>query len=862
MKLASIELRYFITVSTLALTVAGGGSAFAAGADSPAAAAVTTDNAVKTDSDNTQVDAIVVTGARGVNRTVESSAAPVDVLSHQALEQANKANLLEDLSTIVPSFNLPNVATPDIGSMVRAGQLRGLDPDQTLILVNGKRRHTTAFLGAGGFSANAPADLSLIPSSAIERIEVLRDGASAIYGSDAIAGVINIITNDSDSGGEVTARSGQFYAGDGLTRVFTGDVGFKLPNDGRLHLSAESDDQALVVRNSPVNPNYLFYFPTINGVQVLPTGNGATNGLPVGAVPSPKEATRNNEAWQNQGSAPFRLESGAYDAVIPLGGGTELYSFGTYSHRTSSAPQNFRTPTRDETIRAFYPDGFAPIEAISEDDYEVTAGVRGERGGWNWDLSTDFGEDDLDVFTRNSENPTYGLQSQRNFYDGNLTSTAWTTNLDTHKAIDVLPVKTELSLGAEYRREEYIRTAGDLQSYSYGGQPILDGPNAGKPYSLGTGGAQGLPGFRPSDAVDSKRDSEALYSGLSFDLTSKWIVDLAGRYENYSDFGDTYTGRLSTRYDVTNWLAVRGTVSNGFHAPALAAEAYKNTANINTYTVHTLEVDSPEAIALGAKPLKPETSINYTAGLVLKPADGWTVAVDAYQIGVKNRIAQSTQIRDATYPGTGVLVTAAGFSAADGVSYFINAADSRTTGVELTVEKAQRTEHWGTFRYSLSYDYTDTTVTHIAPTPSVLAAFNVPVFSLGAQRNLEFLSPRDKAVLGIDWSVAGWDVNARESYYGELQRYGTPTVRATTGPYAGLAEIPYNIGGLFITDLSITKKLTDNVNVTVSGNNIFSVKPSKLPTPLLGAYQEYSYTNNGPIGPQGGFYSATLRYRW
>lgn len=815
---------------------------------------------------DTSGQSIVVTGSRTSGRTAKDSPAPVDILSGEVVEKANKANLLESLNTLLPSFNLPNVATPNVGSMVRAGQLRGLNPDHTLVLINGKRRHSTAFLGAGGFSASAPADLSLIPSGAVSRIEVLRDGASAIYGSDAIAGVINIITDKSDEGGDVSFRIGKFYAGDGLTRQIKASAGFKLSEEGFVHIAGQIDDQKIVVRNSPIPASFLFYFPrNASGQQVLPAGSlSSSPRLPTGATPDAREATRNNNAWINQGHAPFRLETASIDFGQKAGEGVELYGFGTYARRTSSAPQNFRQPNRDEVVRAIYPNGFTPVEAIKEEDYGITVGLRGDDlAGWNWDLSTTYGRDVIDISVYNSINPTYGTASQTSFYIGQLSYSDWTSNLDLRRSFDdLLPIKVDVSLGVEYRQEQQALTPGDRQSYTHGGQLILDGPNAGKALSASLGGSQALPGFRPDDETHARRNEYAVYGGLALNPSDNFLIDLAGRYEHYSDFGSTVTGRASARYDFGSGFALRGTISNGFHAPALAAQSYKNTGNANTSVNHVLQVNSPQARALGAQPLKPEKSTNYSLGLVAQPLRGLSLAVDLYQIDVRNRIAQSTTFREGLYPGSGALVVAAGLGAEDGVSYFINAANSRTRGIEATLEHSIDAGSLGRFRWSLAGNFNDTKVTQIAATPAVLAQFNIPVFSKGSQNTLEYLSPRHKEILTLNWSRGLWSATVRETHYGAIKRFGTPTTVATSGPYAGLAEIPYNIGGIWVTDLDISLNVTKRISVTGSINNLFSAKPSKLPAPLLAAYQTYSYANNGPISAAGGFWSGTVRYRF
>ncbi len=814
----------------------------------------------------TNIDTIIVTGARGEQRTVESSPAPVDVLSGGAIEQANRSNLLDALNTLLPSYNLP-LETGDLNSMVRTGQLRGLNSSHTLVLVNGKRWHSTALLGAGGFGAAAPVDLGLIPDAAIKRIEVLRDGASAIYGSDAIAGVINIITDDSDSGRSLSYRQGQYYAGDGRNHAVKADAGFGLGEDGHVHVSAQFNQQDATNRTGPSRSSFLYYFPlNAAGEEILPAGSLSSNPLlPAGATPNPREETRDNYAWKNRGIREFRLASLAVDAALPLTDSLEVYGFGLYSHRKAEAPQNFRHPARDEVVRAIFPDGYAPYEVLDEDDFGVTAGVRGESGSlWNWDLSTNYGRSDIGIDLHDSLNPTYGLDSQTSFHIGQLQYSAWTSNFDLRRGFDVswLTAPLQVSLGAEYRREGYQVGVGDRQSYTHGGQPILDGPNAGRPLGFGLGGAQALPGFKPEDAADVARNSKSLYAGLSLNPARSWLVDLAVRHENYSDFDNETTGRVSTRYDFNDRIAVRATASTGFQAPSLAAQAYRNTSNGNYSTTHVLQAGSPAAIALGASPLKPETSTNYSLGFVLEPLRGVNLAIDLYQIDVKDRIASSTSFREGTHPGSGALVEAAGFGAEDAISYFINAADTRTRGVEATVEFKSDFGRFGRVRWSVAANHNKAEVTGIAPTPAVLADFNIPVFSTGSQNALLYKSPKDKQVLSANWSIGSWSVNLRETHYGAIDRWGTPSQVAMEGPYAGLSEIAYSMGGVWLTDIEIGYRISDKLNVALTANNLFDEKVTKFPEPLTPANMEYYYATGGPIDASGGFYSATVAFRW
>lgn len=528
-----------------------------------------------------RVETLLVTGTRGsVERTVESSPAPVDVLTEDIVRKANQANLLSALNTALPSFNVPGLPGYGVNSTVKAGQLRGLNSSHVLVLVNGKRRHASSRLGAGGFAASAPVDLGLIPTGSIERIEVLRDGASAIYGSDAIAGVINIITKKDASGGSVSGRFGQHYEGDGEVQQYIARSGFELGEGGHVYVSAQLDDQQPAFRDSPVPDDVLFYFPLdANGNAVLPIGNRSTGPkLPAGATPDPREASvdRDNIVFGASGGVPeARLASFTADAALPLGAASELYGFASYAERDARSPQHFRFPSRDQVVRALWPDGFTPYSGIKETDYSLQLGAKGSDWlGWGWDISSVYGNNDIDHYQYDSNSPSYGLESKTDFYIGNYQYGAWTNNIDLRRSLEsgLFGLLTDVSLGAEYRRETYKRGAGEEQSWNHGGQPILDGPNAGNPISISDAGSQADIGVRPEDVADDSRNSYAAYGGISLYPRSNWVVDLAARYEDYSDFGDITTGRLSSRYDINDNLALRGTVSSGFQAPALAAQ--------------------------------------------------------------------------------------------------------------------------------------------------------------------------------------------------------------------------------------------------------------------------------------------------
>jgi iron complex outermembrane receptor protein len=831
-----------------------------------------------------KLDVVIVTGARAEGRTVENSPAPIDVLGDSSLGIANQGDLLDTLNSLLPSFNVPNVQTPDVPSMIRAGELRDLPADSTLVLVNGKRRHPSGFLQTSGmFAGEAPVDLSLIPQGAIANIEVLRDGASAIYGSDAIAGVINIITKNSDNGGELSFKSGKFFGGDGLTRVGIANEGFSVGTGGYLNVTAEVDDRQAVIRNFSIPSTYLLYFPLNAQGQQVKTGSNYS--LPAGDTPSPQEATRNNNAWINTGSAAYQLDSLAIDFGVPVTPDIEFYGFGTYGYRTSSSAQNFRQAARLEDVLSIYPNGFTPYEAIQENDAELTAGFKGKSlFGWDWDLSSTVAQDNVKVDTLHSVNPTYGNLSPTNFYDGANFFESVGENLDLHRKVDLASFLVDLSAGAETRYEEFKINPGDLASWSYDGlNPAnvtqlvypqqgpfsLTGANP-TPLPLSDAGAQALPGFRPQDAVDANRTESAAYLGASTHFTPDWVVDLAGRYENYSDAGDTVTGRLSSRYDFSPYFGLRATVSNGFHAPALAVDNYRNTANINTYEQHTLAVNSPQALALGAKPLVPEKSDNYSAGIVSKPTSNLSIALDAYQVNFKDLITASSSIRDTdaaghpTAAGTAAdaLVTADGFASGDGVSYFINACDTRTQGLELTLEDTTRTS-LGDFVWTVAGSATRTVITGVDfTTPAVLQATGISLFNPASQSSITFPSPRRKVIFGADWQKGKWDFAVHETYYSIINRIGTVTTAATSGPYAGLTSIPEPIKPLWVTDVQLSYSYSKAWSLSLNVNNVFDVYPTQIPQPLVPVNATAAYPNFGPVGALGGFYSATVKYKF
>lgn len=813
---------------------------------------------VSADTAANPLDAVIVTGARGSGRTVDNSAAPVDVISAQQLVATGKLNLLDALDSALPSFNLPARVQPDLGSIVRAGQLRNLDPSHTLVLVNGKRRHTTAIVNEDGFPGSVATDLALIPTGAIARVEILRDGASAIYGSDAIAGVINIILKSDDSF-TASTQAGSTNAGDGANGYVRVDGGTRLGERGFAHFGAEYQRQGIAVRNFGLNPGYLSY-PAVRNSDGQLVRLGPNNSLPAGASPNPAEATRNSNPWRNTGVPESSTASLSANLGYEVSDEVQLYGFGTYAHRNARSAQNFRLPNtifnNNRGLLSVYPDGFTPYETTSEDDFSLTGGLKGEAAGWAWDFSTTYGRDDIDVGVESSAN--YSLSypgGQTSFYIGNQRYSRSTSNFDVRRPVALgLAEPADLSIGLEYSHETQQRSPGEPASYQ-------------------GSGSSALAGYLPVDASDTARHSYAAYIGLGTKITPQLLVDTALRAEKYSDFGSKSTGRLSARYDIDPAFAVRGTVSNGFHAPSLVTQSYSNTSDHAGVPYTLAQPSSAAAKALGAQPLQPEKSTNFSAGLTFNPTSTLRFAVDAYQIKVSDRLGVSSNIgidrsSGVALDGSGRPLTAAqaatienllrsaGLTVGNGLvaHYFTNVGDTRTRGIDLTAEDVLRLAD-GKLRWTAAANFNHTSLVSKADLPAVLQGLpNIGTLSKSAEYDLLYRAPRDKEIVTVAYEKAGWTFNLRETRYGKLKR-----LNAITGG-------DYQLKAAFVTDLSLGYDISKRINVTVGANNVFNQKPSQVPREARSASNLAQYTgaydNSGPLGVLGGYYYARATVRF
>ncbi|MFJ3049921.1 TonB-dependent receptor plug domain-containing protein [Pseudomonas nitroreducens] len=785
----------------------------------PALAADTDAETGKTSADN-RLSTVVVVGNRGQARTLADSPAPVDVISSKQLEATGQGDLTRALSRVLPSLNLPASSGFGSTSVVRPISLRGLNGDQVLVLVNGKRRHNSALLNNGTYlnSGSQPVDLDMIPTALVDHVEVLRDGASAQYGSDAIGGVINVVLKQTDHGGRLATTYGQNYEnGDGETARQSGNIGFELGNEGFVNLALDYKHQNVSDRSD-------------NAPYTDSAGN-----------------TSLQHTYYGTGLPKVENFSLGYNAELPVNDALTLYSFSTYTNRESSKPLAFHQPASFNGIPTPYPEGIEDDLRFIENDFQFAFGGKGEAAGWDYDLSTTYGQDHARATLTDTYNLSYGADSPTNVDTGVKTFSQWTSNLDLTRAFDLgLAKPTQVSWGLEHRYENYKIGKGEYASYGYGD------------YQYGANGALIAPGTisgagtTPADAASKGRTSYAGYGEIGQDFTDKWHVDLAGRYEHYNDgSGVTTNGKLSTRYQLTPILAVRGTASTGFRAPSLAQQIYSSTSqssvNGNLLDYRNVAVDSDVAKALGASTLKPEKSTNYSVGLTLQPTPASSLTIDAYQIKIRDRIAQTgylggtTAIRD--------ILVDAGLNPNQYVTYFTNALDTTTRGVDIVGDYRQELGAYGSIRYNAGFNWNTTEIDKIHASSVAQSALG-PDGGYDRQRqgNLKHGQPESRLLLGADWSIGQFDVSLNLTRYGEYTQYGTAEVYDRT------------FDPQWITDLNVDYHLTRNLTLTAGANNLFNVYPDRTNLPSTSG--AFPYGNFSPYGTTGGYWYTGLAYNF
>jgi iron complex outermembrane receptor protein len=767
--------------------------------------------AAPTPAEATTLENVTVVGSRRLQRSSETQTpVPVDVIPLDRIaEQGAQFDLAQTLQYTSPSFTSTRQTGADGADLIDGAALRGLGSDQTLVLVNGKRRHTVSLVNIYGSRnrGNTGTDLNAIPVLAIDRVEILRDGAAAQYGSDAIAGVMNIALKRRP-GCETVLGYGEYSRGDGENWLASFYCGLSMSNGGHFAVTGEWQDRGRSDRSEPAGS------PRIIGDSEVQNRTVYING------------------------------------DIPLGDAAEFYFTAGMQSREASSAAFARDGVDDVPSRnslGMYPDGFVPFIDGELEDRTSIVGLRGDVGEWRWDLSHTYGYSDFYYTIRNTLNASIanldllnggaGI-SPREFDAGGFSFKQNTTNFDVSRYYDGVLQGLNVAFGAEHRDENYRIRAGEPGSYS-----DVDGPGGGNP------GSQGFPGFQPGDVTDRSRDSVAAYVDVEADVTERLLIAAAARYEDYSDFGETVNGKLALAFKASDTLLLRGSVSTGFRAPSLQQRYFSSTitefASGSPVDIVIAPNDSELVRLAGIPSLREETSTSGTLGFTWSPADNLSLTVDAYRIDIDDRIILGGEF-DETDPNIGPILTSLQVGVA---RFFSNAVDTQTQGIDLTL--AHDTDLWGgKLATYVGVNFSKTEVTQVN-TPPTLAGREDVFLPERDRLFIENGAPKRKGVLAFDYTLGAWATNLKVIHFGP-QELGT-----FSGTASGVPNQRYE--AKTSADLSLTYSFTDSAKLTVGGTNLFDVFPNR---------QNPDETDNGHVfesvqfGLNGRAYFARFWYRF
>ncbi|MFT3697330.1 MAG: TonB-dependent receptor [Kofleriaceae bacterium] len=784
-------------------------------------------------------ETIVVVGSRTPRTNVETTV-PVDVITADDIARSGRTETGRILNNLEASFLSVPQTIADGTDHVDPASLRGLGPDQVLVLVNGKRRHRSALLNINGTFGRGTVgtDLNAFPSGAIKRIEVLRDGAASQYGSDAIAGVINIVTKDTTDVVDISSEAGVTASRDGAQLLGSANYGYKIGDKGYINVTGQ------FLQRNATNRSGTYTGPVYSNDNAADNAMLAANGK-----------TR-ADFGMRIGEAAVAAGMGEYDLEIPFGDGATFYSFGDLSHRRGDAGGFYRFPYQEsQNVPEFYANGFLPLIRPTMDDQSVTVGLK-RKGTWDVDASLTYGQSNFKFDIDNTVNASLGTASPTTFDAGTLTSSETTANLDLLHNLKQDALKSvAIVLGSEVRVENYQIHAGDEASYSLGTATFGDPPQPKLP------GAQVFPGFQPSNEVDRTRDSVGVYGGVETEINKALAVDAGGRYEHYSDFGSSLIGKIAARLKIVNGLALRGALSTGFRAPSLQQLWFSNVAtqflpdqngNLQATQVLTSNNESPVTKAFGIPKLHEEKSTNVSGGVAWRPLDNLSFTADGYFIRIDDRIVLTS-----TFANTNATVAEilAPFPSVSQAQFFANAVNTNTEGIDLVADWVTQAGPDGVFTLTGAANFTKTEVTDVNLPSSLVQKFGADTaqlrtffFGRNAQNRLEDAVPHQKGFVSARYAIAGISALVRADYYGKVYYKADNPANDET------------FGAKVLFDVDFGYQLAKTIYFGVGADNLFNTFPDRQTKDANISFGRFLYSRNvSQFGMNGGFYYGKLQ---
>jgi iron complex outermembrane receptor protein len=817
-----------------------------------------------------EMNEVVVTGTRGLPRTKLESTAPVDLLDLKNLVvEGPQTNVTDILNQIAPSFNSTTQTVADGTDHVDPATVRGLGPDQTLVLVNGKRRYTSALVNVNGTMGRGSVgtDLNAIPAGAIDRIELLRDGAAAQYGSDAIAGVLNVQLNrDVNKGRAVVSYGANSTTYEAYTHANPGIfnqgidpvyINRKVTDGQKLSTSLNYGFQLGKTKGSFLNLTMTYdqREPTVRSgertgdIDNRTAGNAASDALL-------SQLGVNRDFFQMRvGQSRTQNLQGVINGALKFKGTGEFYFFSILSNRNGNSTGFYRMPYQATNIPAIYPKGFLPEISSTIKDISAGMGVKGRLGTWNYDLSNVFGQNSFSFFIENTLNVSgwynNGLK-QTEFEAGTLRFRQNTTNFDISKSLGCC-WNTNLAFGAEFRYENYDQAQGEEASWANymrrtnGQVDIINGAPtsvrlADNSTGIPAGGSQVFPGFRPDNSLNRSRTSVALYSDIEFEPVERLLFDFALRYENYSDFGGNLSGKLAGRYKVSNDFSIRGSASTGFRAPSLQQRYLTKTSTVFqggiAFDDATLPNDSKAAELLGIPSLRPEISRSASLGMTFRKK-AFSLTVDGFSTRINDRIilTDAFQGRNGGTPQEQEIYNILLLNNASRGVFMANATDLRTSGIDLIASYNFRLPNKQSLRFELASTFTERKIIGATKVSEKLKGRESTYMSPINKATLVDGNPKIKSSLAISYRAGKFSANLRNTYFG--------TVTHIEGGGATNWFYVQELGGKVVTDLTLGYRIAKMFRISVGANNLFDVYSDKL-IASNGLYKRLDVTPGSP----------------